>query len=204
MSLTAALTLAVTAALAVTGYLATYYNNLRLARRADQLDRVSRQLSELYGPLFALDAASSRLWNEFRQRQRLFWEPGDSRDHLAEAEAWRLWMATVFMPLNRRMMDVVVAHADLLSESDRMPSCLLDLCAHVAGYEPVLERWRTGEFSPLDRGENVSVVDYPAAELRSYVTAAYQHLKREQVRLLQARGVESTPKDATEPARENQ
>jgi hypothetical protein len=117
MSLATALTLGVTALLALTGYLATYYNNLRLARRRDQLDRLSRQLSELYGPLFALDAASSRLWDEFRRRHSLFWVSGEARDGRAEADAWGLWMITVFMPLNRRMMEVVITHADLFERA---------------------------------------------------------------------------------------
>ena len=55
----------VTIVLAFIGYAATYVNDLRLARRKDRLDRVNRQLSELYGPLLALSTASSRLWEEF-------------------------------------------------------------------------------------------------------------------------------------------
>jgi hypothetical protein len=65
-----------------------------------------------------------------------------------------------------------------------VPSCLLDLCAHVAGYETVLERWRKGDFDPLDFRDNTSVINYPAAELARYVEAAYVELKREQAELL--------------------
>ena len=43
-------TTAVTILLAFTGYLATYFNNLRLAQRNQRLERVSKQLGELSGP----------------------------------------------------------------------------------------------------------------------------------------------------------
>jgi hypothetical protein len=47
----------VTISLAFIGYFATYFNNLRLSQRSEELARVNRQLSELYGPLFALTHA---------------------------------------------------------------------------------------------------------------------------------------------------
>ena len=59
------LTLSVSAFLAVIGYIATYLNNLRLAQRKDRLDRVDRQLRELYGPLLALVTASTTTWQAF-------------------------------------------------------------------------------------------------------------------------------------------
>ncbi|MFK0045124.1 hypothetical protein ACIQU4_13595 [Streptomyces sp. NPDC090741] len=43
-----------TVGLAFLGYLATYANGLRLAQRQARLARVNQQLSEFYGPLFAL------------------------------------------------------------------------------------------------------------------------------------------------------
>ena len=49
-----AYTTIVTFALAVIGYLAKYINDLRLAKRAEKLNRVNRQLKELYGPLLGL------------------------------------------------------------------------------------------------------------------------------------------------------
>ena len=52
-------TTAVTILLAFTGYLATYFNNLRLAQRNQRLERVSRQLGELYGPLYGLTDAET-------------------------------------------------------------------------------------------------------------------------------------------------
>jgi hypothetical protein len=69
-----AIALILTALLALTGYVVKYLNDLRLAVRKDRLDRVNRQLSDLYGPLFALDRAGYRLWQVFPGRYgRDFW-----------------------------------------------------------------------------------------------------------------------------------
>ena len=63
-------TLSVTILLALLGYLVTYGNNLRLAQRKDRLERVERQLRDLYGPLLSTAEASTRIWNAFRGRYR--------------------------------------------------------------------------------------------------------------------------------------
>jgi hypothetical protein len=116
--------------------------------RKDRLDRVNRQLSELYGPLFALDRAGYRLWQVFRSRHgRDFW--GSDAPPTPE-----------------------------------MPDCLLDLCANVAGYEVVAERWRSGDFEPLDTESNISVIAYPSATLTPYLEEGYFRLTAEQGKLL--------------------
>jgi hypothetical protein len=55
-------------------------------------------------------------------------------------------MTTVFVPVHRRMMELVLERADLIEERE-MPSCLLALCAHVNGYQAILKEWETGEIS---------------------------------------------------------
>jgi hypothetical protein len=57
-----ALTSSVTVLLAFTGYVASYLYNLRLAQRKNRLERVTRQLSDLYGPLLALVSAGASSW----------------------------------------------------------------------------------------------------------------------------------------------
>ena len=51
-------------------------------------------------------------------------------------------MVTVFVPMHQQMMELVLEHADLIDESE-MPLCLLDLCAHVSGYQAVLKQWES-------------------------------------------------------------
>jgi hypothetical protein len=178
----AALSLGVSALVAVGGYLLTYRNNLRLSERKDRLERVSRQLSEFYGPLFATASAGSAAWALFRTEWRptgSFWdEHGPTTD---EAAAWRRWMLTVFMPLNRRARDLIVDHADLLDE-DRIPQVLLDVCAHVAAYEAVLRRWEENDFT-----EHAARLIFPGPALLEYAADGVSRLKAEQQRLLRAK-----------------
>jgi hypothetical protein len=54
----------VTIAVAVIGYIGTYGNNLRLAQRERRLERINRQLAELYGPLLARIEANHRAVRE--------------------------------------------------------------------------------------------------------------------------------------------
>jgi hypothetical protein len=171
---------------AAVGYFVKYRIDLRLTQRNDRLERINRQLSEFYGPLLALTRASGQSWQAFRERYRppgseSFWkiDPPPTRE---ETIAWRLWMTTVFMPVHQRMMDLVLNRADLIEEPD-MPSCLMALCAHVAGYQAVLKEWETGEIS-VAREDNISVVNFPGQELANYAAAAFSRLKAEQASLL--------------------
>src|SRR3954447_9762693 len=156
---------AVAAVVAVFGAIAAYANGLRLARRKDRLDRVNRQLGEFYGPLFSLSAAANRSWTEFRREHRpggAYWDQARPPTE-DEAVVWRTWITTVFMPLNRRMRDVVVGHADLIVEDD-IPQCLLDLCAHVSAYEAILAQWERDDFH-----ENKPPLPFPRQALNDYV-----------------------------------
>jgi hypothetical protein len=190
MSWQAALTLAVPASVAILGLLAAYATNLRLAQRAAKLERVNRQLSDFYGPLYALVNAADISWKAFRASHRPggpFW--GDPNNPVTESQAaaWRLWMSQVFMPLNRQMRDLVVNHAELLEE-DHMPACLLTLCAHVAAYQAILSRWEAKDYS-----EHWSTVPFPRAGLVTYSRQGYEFVKNEQHRLLAARSVLTRP-----------
>ncbi|MCX5175008.1 hypothetical protein OG523_04350 [Streptomyces virginiae] len=176
------ITLVATIVLAFVGYTVTYLNGLRLAQRQERLSRVNRQLSELYGPLFALTEANSRIFGAFLERNArsdgrspFVHELPPTEEELAE---WRLWVKTVFLPNIQRMRDLVIKHADLLSES-RMPPILLQLCAHVSGYEITVARWEQGSY-----GEHRSVVPFPSEEIAAYARHGFTGLKREQGRLL--------------------
>ena len=60
-----------------------------------------------------------------------------------------------------------------------MPECLLELYAHVAAYRPVIERWKTGDFS-----QHASLLNFPTDSLLKYARDRYKTLKREQTLLL--------------------
>jgi len=169
---------------ALMGVLGAYFYNTALARRKDRLDRINRQLSELYGPLLSLVAASSRSWEVFRSRYRpggAYWDrdPPPTPD---ETEAWRLWMSEVFMPLNDRMAELVVTKADLLESRD-LPSCLLDLVAHVESYRAVTAAWRQGDYR-----ENRAPLNFPREALQQYAEECFSQLKARQEILLRDTG----------------
>ncbi|MDQ0596012.1 hypothetical protein QF037_000357 [Streptomyces canus] len=76
------------------------------------------------------------------------------------------------------MRDLVIKHADLLREP-AMPPLLLQLCAHVAGYEITAARWVQG-----NHDQHLSVVSFPSEELAAYARQGFSVLKKEQARLL--------------------
>ncbi|SCD46338.1 hypothetical protein GA0115239_102134 [Streptomyces sp. BpilaLS-43] len=178
-------TVVVTVTLAFVGYIATYLNGLRLAQRQERLARLNRQLSDFYGPLFALTEANSRIFGAFTQRNArpdgrspFVHEIPPPEHELAE---WRLWVDTVFLPNIQAMRDLVIGHADLLSESE-MPPILLQLCAHVSGYEITSARWEQGNYD-----QHLSVVPFPSEEMAAYARRSFASLKQEQSRLLGGR-----------------
>ncbi|MCZ0990495.1 hypothetical protein [Streptomyces diastatochromogenes] len=175
-------TVIVTVGLALIGYLATYLNGLRLAQRQARLTRVNQQLSDFYGPLFALMEANSRTYDTWSVKYArpdgsdpFRHETPPTEQELAE---WRIWATTVFIPNIKAMRDVVVTKADLLIEEE-MPDALLQLCAHVSGYEITAARWAQGNYE-----EHLSVITFPGRALREYIRDRFTQLKREQARLL--------------------
>lgn len=172
----------VTVALALVGYLATYLNGVRLAQRQARLARVNLQLSDFYGPLFALMEANSRTYDTFSERHARP-DGRDPFDHdIAPTEQelaeWRTWASTVFIPNIQAMRDVVVTKADLLIEQE-MPPVLLQLCAHVSGYEITAARWAQGRYE-----EHLSVIPFPGRGLMEYTRDRFTRLKKEQAILL--------------------
>ncbi|MFG3253851.1 hypothetical protein [Streptomyces sp. NPDC048172] len=175
-------TVITTIALAFAGYAATYLNGLRLAERQARLTRVNSQLSDFYGPLFALMQTNGRAYDAFAEK----YARPDGRDPFRhetppterELAEWRLWATTVFLPNIQAMRDVVVNQADLLVEEE-MPPVLLQLCAHVAGYEVTAVRWAEAQHE-----EHLSLIPFPGRELKQYTRDQFIRLKREQTKLL--------------------
>jgi hypothetical protein len=173
-------TTTVTIILAFTGYLATYLNSVRLAQRNQRLERIHKQLGEFYGPMYGLIGAESAVFGIFRSIYRTdkhFFSEHDPPTK-EDLEAWRLWMTTVFAPINNRMYELVLSKSDLLIETE-MPPCLQELCAHVVGYQMVMKKWEQGDYS-----EHMSLLPFPQEKLEKYVEDSYNALKSEQATLL--------------------
>jgi hypothetical protein len=152
-----------------------------LANRKSRLERVNSQLKLLYGPLYALTNASNRSWIAFRSTCRPSGAFFDSSSPPTESELkeWRLWMTTVFMPLNLEMEKLILSNMDLLV-GDEIDSSLVELCAHVQAYKTVLRRWETQDFSV-----HHAPMDFPSEEVRKVVSTNFALLKQEQQALLE-------------------
>jgi hypothetical protein len=118
-------------------------------------------------------------WLEFRKKygadRRVLLSRDMSPD---EIRAWQYWLKHVFMPINRRMFDIILAKTDLI-EGDEMPQSFVDFCAHVSGYEVTLAQWADDDYSNLG-----SVINHPGSALEVHVEATYKELKLRQRALL--------------------
>jgi hypothetical protein len=174
VDLATAATLAATILVAVGGYVAKYWNDLRISERQDRLARLNRQLSEFYGPLYALSLAGAAAFHALAQS----WQRSNPEAGLVGGRTWEIWVREIFMPLNRRMVSIVIEKADLL-DGDEMPRPLLDLCTHVYAYEAVLKQWEDGDYS-----QRTSVIGFPGRDLQRFVSAEFPRLKAEQIELI--------------------
>lgn len=163
---------------AILGAGAAYLNNKTLQRRNERLQRLNAQLSELYGPLVTIGSANRIAFLEFERRyapeeEKLFGKSTTDETH----RLWRIWVDTVFMPNNRRILEIVQYNGHLLVE-DEVPQVLLQFAAHTYGYEALLVRWREDDF-----GDYLSVVDFPR-EFYEYAQSRFLYLKAQQLRML--------------------
>ncbi len=172
--------LIVTVLLALLGYMLTYLNNLRLARRADRLKYITTQLDELYGPLYVITQTGQILFQALRAkglRKGQKHVGADAPTSAREVSEWRIWIEQVFQPLNEQLEEILTSKAHLVIEEE-MPHCLKRFLAHSAGYKAVIRKWELKDFT-----ESSSVIDYPD-ELIEYAERSYQALTAQQRKLI--------------------
>lgn len=179
--MTSALIAALTAAaVALLSAFMTYIITKRSTRHSDQITFIGKQLGEFYGPLLALSQASLTAWAEFKRtygddRSSLFPSRLSTTGH--ELESWKYWLKYVFMPINRKMLDIVLSKMDLI-EGD-IPQCILDFCRHVTSLEVTLAQWEDSNYSSLS-----VVAQHPGAPFDNYIEKKYNELKARQGALL--------------------
>lgn len=179
----------VTVFIAIMGYFATYLNNIRISKRNAKIERVNRQLNELYGPLYALSHISKKLFEDFTTRNNMtgpdnIWVFANDE----QREEWILWMKTVFMPNNLSIYRLIRTKADLLIENDLDPS-LLDACAHTGDWEIMLKKWKDWKEGGMssERPDVTPKVAFPD-NLGNYAHESFKKLKREQEELMGKHG----------------
>lgn len=173
------------ALIAVLGWVATYFHKWHFDKKANKLDRVNKQLRELYGPLYAMLMAGNATWEAFWKNHR----PSHGKNSYfgngvnvtdEEKEVWRNWMENVFEPFNAETEKLILKNIDLL-ESDHIPSSFVDALAHIAAYKAVLSNWQRSDFS-----NHVSVNKWPSQELLATVKPEYEKLRALQRKLMGA------------------
>lgn len=169
----AVITASASIVVAVLVFILNQLAQVRQERRQARLTRVSSQLRELYGPLNALVDVNERIWEALRE-SRL--PPQEKRRPDVRTEDWLRWQKHVLMPVNRKMRDLIIEHADLLVETD-VPQPLRDFCAHVTSLEVVLAVEKMGR-------EERALIRHPGSAYVRYVSNTFSHLKSEQQRLL--------------------
>jgi hypothetical protein len=159
---------------AFAGYAITFMSAHMLARRRDKLKLVNKRLNEFYGPLYVASKAGDIAYRSLLARQ------GKTQSEPildSEMKDWRLWMTTIFIPLNDLREKIIIDKAHLIVE-EKMPHCLLQFVTHVVGYKAVLAKWAEGDYT-----ERRSTIGWPA-EFDRYVERSYAALKAEQMRLM--------------------
>ncbi len=168
---------------AVIGWLITYFHKWHFDRKANKLDRINRQLRELYGPLYARLMASHSTWEAFWSKHK----PAHGKNSYfgdnvqvtdKEKEIWRTWMINVFEPYNAETEKLILKNIDLL-DSNEIPKAFIDALAHIAAYKAVLADWKAGDFS-----NHVSVNKWPTISLLLAVEPEYKRLRALQRKLM--------------------
>jgi hypothetical protein len=164
-------------------------------KHAAQLDRLNRQLSDLYGPLYALYEEGERNWMLFVAcfshdsrpwAERTFLPsasdefPPPSADCMVE---YRRRMEQLFMPTNTRMESLIIQHADLIVGT-RMPNEFSDFVAHVAAAKLLMHRWKKdAAFGPNLWEQHRVEYPHPPA-LKHRIRGSFEVLKSTQQDLL--------------------
>lgn len=163
-------------------------------KHAAQLDRLNRQLSELYGPLYALYEEGERNWMLFvacfshdsRPWSKRTFLPSGS-DEFAPPNTncmieYRRRMKHLFMPTNTKMEELIIQHADLIVGT-RMPSEFSDFLAHVAAAKLLMHRWKDPAFGPNLWEQHRVEYPHPRA-LKHRIRGSFEVLKSTQQELL--------------------
>lgn len=150
------------------------------AKRVDdklvaQLNRLDKQLSDLYGPLYAWYEAGHENATAFR---KVF-----SDDFSYGNKNYRVWAKQVFMRTNANMEELIVNNAELFV-GEKIPTPFLKFCLHVAALKVYMAEWDTPGFDPATWKKYKEEFPHPGVAIHSYIRASFEVLKERQTRLL--------------------
>jgi hypothetical protein len=90
--------------------------------------------------------AHLRFVNTLRPGSTTLFAPDVPPLNVGDLRLWRLWAMSTHQHRSTPAYEVIINKAHLLIE-DEMPQCLLDFCAHKAGYDVVIERRKQGDYT---------------------------------------------------------
>jgi hypothetical protein len=164
---------------AVLGYTVSYINNVRASRLAS----VNRQLERLYGPLYALTQADDATWRQFSKThwphpRKYYFDPADPPT-TDQVKIWRLWIRSVFQPMNLEMERTIVANSQLVLGTD-MPRAFQTLISQTEAYKAIVATWKDSDDTRLDfaspDANTVTDLNYPTGII-TCVSESFRALK---------------------------
>jgi hypothetical protein len=146
-----------------------YFFNIADDRRQREIAFAEQQIEKLYGPLFALSKATSQAKNVlFASRNRKtsstdYFDPSDPPT-AQEVDKWRLWMKTIFQPMNVMIEDAIIKNAQLI-EGGRIYAPFAELILHVESYKATIAKWKDTDAKEnphfAEATENTAVIGFP-------------------------------------------
>ena len=171
---------------AVIGYVAGIAND----RRKREIEFVDQQIEKLYGPLYALSRAT---WQAkevlFATRNRKtastnYFDPSDPPT-AEDVERWRLWMNTIFQPMNVMMEEAIIKNAQLIEGGD-IYTPFAELILHVESYKATMAKWKHTDAKQnprfMEATENLAVIGFPN-KFDQCVTRAFEAMRAKRERL---------------------
>lgn len=155
------------------------------ARREDdilknQLERLNKQITEFYGPLYSLYETGHRNHYNFLLLH------GDDVSH--KNPNFGIWSKNVFQPTNIGMENIIINKADLILGKS-LPDCLLQFCQWSA-------LMKVYNIAPLQNNFNdkkweriIKRTPHPEISMQAFLRASFEVLKEEQSRLLSGRKI---------------
>ncbi len=162
---------------AVLGYWFTKRNQLELTRWREHLDLINSRLNDFYGPLYVQSEVGYMAYKTLIDKmggEEVFRQVPIEAGVLEE---WRVWVETIFLPLNQASEDLIMRNAHLIREEE-FPTSLLLFIMHATSYRAMVAKWKQGDYS-----EYLPQADYPV-ELSTYAAQSYRELKHEQLQLI--------------------
>jgi len=172
---------------AMLAYVVNFVDGLR----REELTYVNTQMEKLYGPLYALTQANDVAWDQFvstywpMDGRRYVFDPTRSPT-IEQVDKWRLWITTVFQPLNVEMEKTIVNNSQLIL-GRRMPTVFKELIVHAEAYKVVIAAWKESDRQDprayTSRFNNtVTGLNYPT-NISECVQRVYDGLKERQEHL---------------------